>query len=259
MKMPAQIEVSCGKLQRKNGFTLIELLVVISIIALLAAILFPVFARARENARRSSCMSNMKQLGLAFMQYTQDYDEKLPTAGAPSGVVPPNCWDVCIAPYAGVKVQAGLPPAIFRCPSDASVETRRSYNVPYNGNYAGPPYDSTKLSNATYVFGYEPAVTPPVLIGVNTAWIPQPAITILLVEMPSSPPGVSPVYNNSFAAYGYSTGTTGLNGQDKGNPGQQAHFDGWNYLFCDGHVKWMRPEQTQPTATGVANLWIRMK
>jgi prepilin-type N-terminal cleavage/methylation domain-containing protein/prepilin-type processing-associated H-X9-DG protein len=61
-----------------KGFTLIELLVTIAIIAILAAILFPVFARARENARRSSCMSNLKQIGLAVMQYTQDYDEHLP-------------------------------------------------------------------------------------------------------------------------------------------------------------------------------------
>jgi prepilin-type N-terminal cleavage/methylation domain-containing protein len=60
--------------RRKQAFTLIELLVVIAIIALLAAILFPVFARARENARRASCMSNMKQLGLGFAQYTQDYE-----------------------------------------------------------------------------------------------------------------------------------------------------------------------------------------
>src|SRR5688572_16253581 len=64
-----------------KGFTLIELLVVIAIIAILASILFPVFARARENARRSSCQSNLKQLGLGFIQYTQDYDEKLPATG----------------------------------------------------------------------------------------------------------------------------------------------------------------------------------
>src|SRR5687767_3253830 len=62
----------------KQGFTLIELLVVIAIIAILAAILFPAFARARENARRASCQSNLKQIGLGVMQYTQDYDERLP-------------------------------------------------------------------------------------------------------------------------------------------------------------------------------------
>ncbi|RYG53119.1 DUF1559 domain-containing protein, partial [bacterium] len=61
----------------RKAFTLIELLVVIAIIAILAAILFPVFGRARENARRSSCQSNLKQIGLGIMQYTQDYDERI--------------------------------------------------------------------------------------------------------------------------------------------------------------------------------------
>src|SRR5690606_14073104 len=65
---------------QKRGFTLIELLVVIAIIAILAAILFPVFARARENARRTSCLSNLKQIGLGVMQYVQDYDEMYPRA-----------------------------------------------------------------------------------------------------------------------------------------------------------------------------------
>ncbi|HEX2998963.1 MAG TPA: prepilin-type N-terminal cleavage/methylation domain-containing protein, partial [Armatimonadota bacterium] len=63
---------------RRNGFTLIELLVVIAIIAILAAILFPVFARARENARKANCLSNCKQIATAFIQYTQDYDERWP-------------------------------------------------------------------------------------------------------------------------------------------------------------------------------------
>src|SRR5580658_2308874 len=65
-------------MKRRSGFTLIELLVVIAIISLLAAILFPVFARARENSRRASCQSNLKQLALSCIQYSQDYDEELP-------------------------------------------------------------------------------------------------------------------------------------------------------------------------------------
>ena len=68
--------------RRTTAFTLIELLVVIAIIAILAAILFPVFARARENARRSSCQSNLKQIALGIKQYTQDYDEKFPLASS---------------------------------------------------------------------------------------------------------------------------------------------------------------------------------
>jgi prepilin-type N-terminal cleavage/methylation domain-containing protein len=73
MKMHRQTKRSAG-----SGFTLIELLVVIAIIAILAAILFPVFARARENARRASCASNLKQISLGLMQYSQDYDERFP-------------------------------------------------------------------------------------------------------------------------------------------------------------------------------------
>lgn len=102
---------------KSKGFTLIELLVVIAIIAILAAILFPVFARARENARRSSCMSNLKQQGLGVMQYTQDYDEKYPAAyyykdnnNSTGGYMH---WSGMIRPY--VKSDQ-----LFVCPSDAS-------------------------------------------------------------------------------------------------------------------------------------------
>src|SRR6476659_7951599 len=106
----------------KNAFTLIELLVVIAIIAILAAILFPVFARARENARRSSCQSNLKQIGLGLLQYAQDYDERLPfffygvdgNATDPPTVANPRYkWMDAIYPY--VKSEQ-----IFACPSDAN-------------------------------------------------------------------------------------------------------------------------------------------
>ncbi len=98
---------------KRTGFTLIELLVVIAIIAILAAILFPVFARAREKARQSSCLSNMKQIGTAFMMYAQDYDEKLCDClmGRDHGVwTQMDSWIRCLMPY--VKNNQ-----IFRCPS----------------------------------------------------------------------------------------------------------------------------------------------
>ena len=82
-------------MQKKKGFTLIELLVVIAIIAILAAILFPAFARARENARRASCQSNLKQIGLGFAQYTQDYDESYPQIGGQDA----TGWVSTLQPY----------------------------------------------------------------------------------------------------------------------------------------------------------------
>ena len=99
--------------QKRNAFTLIELLVVIAIIAILAAILFPAFARARENARRASCQSNLKQIGLGIQQYTQDYDDHYPVIDANTGVAGNPGWAYAIQPY--VKSEQ-----IFKCPSENS-------------------------------------------------------------------------------------------------------------------------------------------
>ncbi|RYF44766.1 MAG: DUF1559 domain-containing protein, partial [Cytophagaceae bacterium] len=103
----------------KKAFTLIELLVVIAIIAILAAILFPVFGRARENARRSSCQSNMKQLGLGVLQYVQDYDERYPALTRRYGVnyfnggsVNWTYWQFQVQPY----IKSGQ---LFSCPSNS--------------------------------------------------------------------------------------------------------------------------------------------
>ncbi|MFO7947927.1 MAG: prepilin-type N-terminal cleavage/methylation domain-containing protein [Armatimonadota bacterium] len=118
---------------RSKGFTLIELLVVIAIIAILAAILFPVFARAREKARQSSCLSNMKQIGLGHMMYAQDYDEMTLryAMGGPSGE-PPQWWEV-IQPY--LKNEQ-----ILICPSQTTSDTwyggKMSYGIHRNSGVA---------------------------------------------------------------------------------------------------------------------------
>ncbi|MHB8994140.1 MAG: DUF1559 family PulG-like putative transporter [Armatimonadota bacterium] len=97
----------------RKGFTLIELLVVIAIIAILAAILFPVFAKAREKARQSSCLSNTKQISLAVLQYSQDYDERFPATYTTPATPPGNqLWAMNIMPYCKNA-------QVFDCPSNS--------------------------------------------------------------------------------------------------------------------------------------------
>lgn len=133
-------------MKTRRGFTLIELLVVIAIIAILAAILFPVFARAREKARQSSCQSNLKQIGLAYAMYAQDYDERLPrgvgyiAVGTPADPPGTNTvyglqgeFYITLAPY--IKNEQ-----IFNCPSspytnwNAGNTTGGTFGVGYTRN-----------------------------------------------------------------------------------------------------------------------------
>ncbi len=116
---------------KKHGFTLIELLVVIAIIAILAAILFPVFARAREKARQATCLSNAKQIGLGFMMYAQDYDERIPNYRhdypGRTAAYWTVLWPMLIQPY--IKNMQ-----VYYCPSDPDAPTR-SYPCSYGQNY----------------------------------------------------------------------------------------------------------------------------
>ena len=115
--------------RKRKAFTLIELLVVIAIIAILAAILFPVFARAREKAKTASCLSNLKELGLGMLMYTQDYDQIIPAwyRYSPPGVSNYICWTAVIYPYVKNK-------QIFCCPSDdAGQGPKFDPEAPMNG------------------------------------------------------------------------------------------------------------------------------
>ena len=189
----------------RRGFTLIELLVVIAIIAILAAILFPVFARAREKARQSSCLSNVKQLSMGVLQYVQDWDEMLPVYYNP--FVPDTTaryWYQVSMPY--IKNTQ-----VLVCPSRTNRPVGYGWNIDEMG------------------YGSSTACGPAVAL----ASIQSPAETIWFAE--SSGPGIYPprwVTNPSYM-YLYT---------DYYRP-EQKHFDGGTPGFVDGHAKWMQADK----------------
>ncbi|MDQ3815751.1 MAG: prepilin-type N-terminal cleavage/methylation domain-containing protein [Armatimonadota bacterium] len=212
-----------------TGFTLIELLVVIGIIALLAAILFPVFARARENARRSSCASNLKQIGLGIMQYTQDYDEMLPFRVNPASTV---SWRTYIFPY--VKSTQ-----LFVCPSNKN-------------------RNNTPASDAGTTALPTPAVANmKVSYGCNFNWISNTAVAMSDIQYPAQLIAVT----ESFEGNAEIVITRASFGIPSANQGLFAgHLGTSNYLFADGHVKSLRPLQTVaesgPFTDTSSNMWV---
>lgn len=208
-------------LVKKRAFTLIELLVVIAIIALLAAILFPVFGRARENARRSSCLSNVKQIGLGILQYAQDYDELLPLGYE---TVQNKRWSDMIQPYTKST-------QILRCPSDPST-SGRSYGL--NVNFfltrstplASIPdtvntsfiCDAAELSVTGAAVGSDPLTTWGQNFGASTDWQWTPPRNL----------------NGTVDQY------ADPNNSDRRRRPFPRHFDGVVIGYADGHAKWLR-------------------
>ena len=233
-----------GSRTAQRGFTLIELLVVIAIIAILAAILFPVFARARENARRASCQSNLKQIALGVFQYMQDYDEQLPFvemyAKSGGGQFANNyiIWADTLGPYLKST-------QIFYCPSNSTSNAPKATpDVAVGG--INTSYGAASDRAGGYAFSSNSGNG-----ASNLAQFNNTSETILMADRKDNAQGygyfVMPSTNTAPVGFccGYQS---------------NIHLEGGNYSFTDGHVKWMRPEKAIATIDSVPlYYWLRVK
>lgn len=226
---------------QRQGFTLIELLVVVAVIALLVAIIFPVFARARENARRATCQSNLKQLSLGLLQYAQDSDERMPVSRVSSSYDYP-LW--LIYPYVRSY-------SVLKCPTDTTDDSDVGALRPYVDGMGFLNVCSYRLTRdinpsslPVFYNAYWGVIDSE---GVAIADITSPSETIAIVEAKSSEEpnarngGSSYIERSTLTPYDFA-----LMGQHPSFLVTLRHFDGANYAFADGHVKWFKRQDAVP-------------
>ena len=259
---------------RRNGFTLIELLVVIAIIAILAAILFPVFAQAREKARAASCLSNTKQIGTAVMMYVQDWDETFPFSDDFGVQIPGSpvqgsykYWGDAIFPYTRSKGESTLPTLkggtgnygpVQRCPSVANWWTGYAYNIELgyypNGQLgkvsADPNRNGVRAASINH---------PAELIVIMDNSVPYAWLRNNLAQTDSAAQTIAyrwfPVATDTcMATYNWPDSAKLAGKPDQGVPSGR-HNTGVDCVFGDGHSRWLRtgpdlcrPERGFPTA-----------
>jgi prepilin-type N-terminal cleavage/methylation domain-containing protein len=212
----------------KSAFTLIELLVVIAIIAILAAILFPVFARARENARRASCQSNLKQIGLGFTQYVQDYDGLYPKAGNTikwNGLDEKGnmAWTQAIYPYTKSE-------QIYKCPSDPAT-TRFSYFMSGRAAYVASAGNPNIMDT-----GDEGAATSEIRIQFPTQFVISGDLDTKNFFNTGDDDADKDDYSNNLVGFGPKQADSSITGTYD----SRTHLESQNILFADGHVKAMK-------------------
>ncbi|BDI28785.1 hypothetical protein CCAX7_008360 [Capsulimonas corticalis] len=223
---------------RSAAFTLIELLVVIAIIAILAAILFPVFAKAREKARQTTCLSNEKQIGLGFLQYIQDFDERFPLSVVSTVSPPPPGlavgWADAIQPY--IKSRP-----IFQCPSEPFPANDVAQNAGYTDYWMNK---NAGDGDQTYPLCNNPSLT--IMIGEGGAFngtIIANSTARFRTNGCNGAGDASATGLNRYQPVCPSPGlATNLGG------GGLRHTDGANYGFVDGHARWIKNSTAQISA-----------